>query len=184
MPFTNLAPLTPPLRYTTSRFVIMETTNGVYNRSLYEAITPSSALMWQRVQVRGGGGVPGVISTSPNIDSFCFHAAPPSPLLPSCEQVANLGAGSGEEWVRLFEQHNSGTYNNQWMILDVKRLLLHLNRGSVDDDVPHTFPPVNDAPHTSSGLLWVLEQLPGTTESADVSSVLLEQGYWASYNVP
>ena len=56
MPFTNLAPLTPPLRYTTSRFVIMETTNGVYNRSLYEAITPNSALMWQRAQVRGGGG--------------------------------------------------------------------------------------------------------------------------------
>ena len=29
----------------------------MYNRSLYEAITPSSALMWQRVQVRGGVSV-------------------------------------------------------------------------------------------------------------------------------
>lgn len=34
------------------------------------------------------------------------------------------------------------------------------------------------------GLLWVLEQIPGITQSADVSKQLLEQGFWASYNVP
>ena len=39
-------------RYTTNRFVIMETTNGVYNKTLYDAIKPQSVLMWQRVQVR------------------------------------------------------------------------------------------------------------------------------------
>lgn len=33
-------------------------------------------------------------------------------------------------------------------------------------------------------VLWVLEQLPALTVSADVSKVLLAQGYWASYNVP
>lgn len=35
-----------------------------------------------------------------------------------------------------------------------------------------------------TGLLWVLEQIPGTTESADVSHQLLKNGYWASFNVP
>lgn len=29
----------------------METTNGLYNKSLYDAIVPECALMWQRVQV-------------------------------------------------------------------------------------------------------------------------------------
>jgi hypothetical protein len=35
-----------------------------------------------------------------------------------------------------------------------------------------------------SDVLWVLEQLPGHVEAADVTSVLLGQGYWASFNVP
>ena len=37
---------------------------------------------------------------------------------------------------------------------------------------------------TQEGILWVVEQIPGATESADVSKQLLEQGYWASFNVP
>ncbi|KAG1673709.1 hypothetical protein FOA52_010578 [Chlamydomonas sp. UWO 241] len=112
--------------YTSDRLVIMETTNGVYEPSLYDAIHTRCALMWQRVQ------------------------------------VANLGADSGRAWVDLFSKHNSGTYNNQWMVLDVEALV----KGSTAD------------------VLWVLEQLPGMVESADVTSTLLEDGYWASYNVP
>ncbi|GFR48281.1 hypothetical protein Agub_g10056 [Astrephomene gubernaculifera] len=112
--------------YTTDKFVIMETTNGLYNKSLYDLIQPRCVLMWQRAQ------------------------------------LANFGARSGSEWVDLFGRHNSGTYNNQWMVLDVPRL--HSGR--------------------HSGLLWVLEQVPGAVRSRDVSQVLLRQGYWASYNVP
>ena len=37
---------------------------------------------------------------------------------------------------------------------------------------------------STEGILWVTEQIPGATESADVSKQLLEQGYWASFNVP
>lgn len=47
-------------RYTTDDFVIMETTNSVYNKSLYDLIQPNCALTWQRVQVRGGGWRSGV----------------------------------------------------------------------------------------------------------------------------
>ncbi|EFJ52468.1 hypothetical protein VOLCADRAFT_86598 [Volvox carteri f. nagariensis] len=87
--------------YTTDVFVVMETTNGVYNKELYDLIQPKCVLMWQRVQ--------------------------------------------------------------QWMVLDVQQL---------------------QQPRPRSDVLWVLEQVPGRTVSKDVTEVLMEQGYWASYNVP
>ena len=34
--------------------------------------------------------------------------------------IANRLADSGEEWTDLFGQYNSGTYNNQFMIVDYK----------------------------------------------------------------
>eukprot|EP00197_Chlamydomonas_leiostraca_P012814 CAMPEP_0202861356 /NCGR_PEP_ID=MMETSP1391-20130828/2783_1 /ASSEMBLY_ACC=CAM_ASM_000867 /TAXON_ID=1034604 /ORGANISM="Chlamydomonas leiostraca, Strain SAG 11-49" /LENGTH=764 /DNA_ID=CAMNT_0049540735 /DNA_START=73 /DNA_END=2368 /DNA_ORIENTATION=- len=112
--------------YTTDRFVVMETTNGVYNKRLYDHIPQECALVWQRAL------------------------------------VANLGATGGQEWVSLFAKHNSGTYNNQWMVLDVDAL---------SDGWQHD-------------VLWVLEQLPGYTQQADVTGVLLANGTWPSYNVP
>jgi hypothetical protein len=32
--------------------------------------------------------------------------------------------------------------------------------------------------------LWVLEQLPGMVEMADLSLYLKQNRYWASYNIP
>jgi hypothetical protein len=32
--------------------------------------------------------------------------------------------------------------------------------------------------------LWVLEQMPGMVEMADLSLYLKQNGYWASYNIP
>ena len=32
--------------------------------------------------------------------------------------------------------------------------------------------------------LWVLEQMPGMVQMADMSLYLIENGYWASYNIP
>jgi len=35
------------------------------------------------------------------------------------------------------------------------------------------------------GMLWIVEQIPGTCAAADVTPVLVEQGgYWPSYNIP
>lgn len=78
--------------------------------------------------------------------------------------VANRLATSGRMWTQLFSKYNSGTYNNQWMVVDYTRL------------VPGAA--------SKSGLLFVLEQLPGFVKAEDLTAVLLAQGYWASYNVP
>jgi hypothetical protein len=76
--------------------------------------------------------------------------------------IANSICKNGEEWTFTFSRYNSGTYNNQWMIIDRSKL-----QSSSFKDV-----------------LWIVEQIPGKTVSTDVSSVLLEKKYWASYNVP
>ncbi|XP_046840907.1 putative phospholipase B-like 2 [Xenia sp. Carnegie-2017] len=78
--------------------------------------------------------------------------------------VANRLARNGQEWVSIFSKHNSGTYNNEWMVLDYK-----------------LFTPGQPV---VPGTLWVLEQMPGIVEMADLSVILKENGYWASYNLP
>jgi hypothetical protein len=78
--------------------------------------------------------------------------------------VANRMATNGQEWSNYFGQYNSGTYNNQWQIVDYK-----------------LFTPGQPLkPNT----LWILEQIPGYIQAADETSVLLNQGYWPSYNIP
>ncbi|KAF8794204.1 putative phospholipase B-like 2 [Argiope bruennichi] len=77
--------------------------------------------------------------------------------------IANRLAKNGKQWVTLFSIMNSGTYNNQWMILDYKKF--------------QPGKPLED------GLLWVLEQLPGYVRTDDVTDVLRRQTYWPSYNI-
>lgn len=79
-------------------------------------------------------------------------------------KVANMLATSGATWADTFAKYNSGTYNDQWMIIDTKRF-------------------VKGQGLQSQGLT-VLEQLPGFIHVEDMSEVINRQGYWASYNVP
>ena len=78
--------------------------------------------------------------------------------------VANRLANSGMSWSSIFERHNSGTYNNQWMILDYK---LFTAGQALQPDT-----------------LWILEQIPGTVQMADMTILFEQQGYWPSYNLP
>lgn len=78
--------------------------------------------------------------------------------------LANRLARSGPEWTAWFSQHNSGTYNNMWHVLDYK-----------------LFTPGKPLP--THGLLTVLEQMPGPfVVVTDATSFLRNQSYWASYN--
>ncbi|ETV99103.1 hypothetical protein, variant [Aphanomyces invadans] len=78
-------------------------------------------------------------------------------------KVANALAVDGPTWTTHFSAFNSGTYNNQWMVLDTSRFA----NGTL---LAHG--------------LTLLEQLPGDIVVGDVSAVVNAQGYWASYNIP
>ncbi|KAK8788239.1 hypothetical protein V5799_021987 [Amblyomma americanum] len=77
--------------------------------------------------------------------------------------VATRLARSGREWADIFAAKNSGTYNNQWMILDYK-----------------LFTPGKPVLNNT---LWLLEQMPGITKQKDISDILRKRTYWPSYNV-
>ncbi|XP_060926880.1 putative phospholipase B-like 2 [Limanda limanda] len=79
--------------------------------------------------------------------------------------VANRLAVTGKTWAEIFTKYNSGTYNNQWMIVDYK----YFTPGKTD---------------IKEDLFVVLEQIPGLVVYADKTEELLKKGYWASYNIP
>uniref|UniRef100_A0A674F6C2 Phospholipase B-like n=1 Tax=Salmo trutta TaxID=8032 RepID=A0A674F6C2_SALTR len=79
--------------------------------------------------------------------------------------VANRLAASGKEWAEIFSKRNSGTCNNQWMIVDYR----HFTPGMTE---------------TKEQLFTVLEQLPGLVVHSDKTQELLQKGYWSSYNIP
>eukprot|EP01091_Cochliopodium_minus_P014611 TRINITY_DN4993_c0_g1_i2.p1 TRINITY_DN4993_c0_g1~~TRINITY_DN4993_c0_g1_i2.p1 ORF type:complete len:529 (+),score=128.13 TRINITY_DN4993_c0_g1_i2:1-1587(+) len=79
--------------------------------------------------------------------------------------IANQVASSGFWWVNNFSKFNSGTYNNQWIITDLK-----------------LFEPKNR--QLKAGTLYIAEQIPGYIESADMTNFLQENQHWPSYNIP
>ncbi|XP_041348218.1 putative phospholipase B-like 2 [Gigantopelta aegis] len=79
-------------------------------------------------------------------------------------QVANRLAVTGEQWASTFSNFNSGTYNNEWLIVDYKLFERGMNS-------------------LKPGTLTVLEQIPGLIVFRDTTSVLVQQGYFPSYNV-
>lgn len=78
--------------------------------------------------------------------------------------VANRLSTNGTEWANWFSLYNSGTYNNEWMIVDFNQ-----------------FTPGEPL---RPGLLTVLEQLPGSVVATDRTQVLKTSAYWPSYNLP
>ncbi|KAM9425887.1 phospholipase B-like 1 [Pholidichthys leucotaenia] len=78
-------------------------------------------------------------------------------------RLANSLARSGDEWAHIFTKYNSGTYNSQYMVVDLSRVSLgHSIR---------------------NGALTIVEQIPEKVMHSDQTQVL-RRGYWPSYNVP
>ena len=74
-------------------------------------------------------------------------------------------AHNGSEWTQTFIKHNSGTYNNQYLVLDSNKFERFKK-------------PTTD-------LLWVIEQYPGPHwKRADVTEQLVRDMYFPSINKP
>lgn len=110
-----------------SELIMTQTTNSIFNSTLWDLVTPESLLAWQRVR------------------------------------TANQLSNTGPEWYNIVSKYNSGTYNNQYMILDTK---LFKNNNALSENT-----------------LFVVEQIPCLVAGSDVTKQL-EEGYWPSYNVP
>jgi len=79
--------------------------------------------------------------------------------------VASRLATNGDEWTELELRYQSGTCNNQWMVVDYKLFT------PGKEPVP--------------GTLWVSEAMPGYGRREDVTSHLIAKGgWWPSYNIP
>ncbi|KAF8361451.1 hypothetical protein PRIPAC_88374 [Pristionchus pacificus] len=80
-------------------------------------------------------------------------------------QISTRMASTGDEWAIIFGKHNSGTYNNQWIIVDYNKF---------DSGLIKLLP----------GTLTIIEQMPGALEYADMTSHLDKKSFWSSYNRP
>lgn len=96
------------------------------------------------------------------------HVQPSTINTPMRSMIASLMAGNGREWYEIFSRENSGTQNNQWMIIDAAAWHKYLSRR---DSKP-------------TGVFWVLEQQPGSIVGRDMTEHLLRESFWSSYNVP
>ena len=104
-------------------------------------------------------------TTNPILDLDLFDLLDPKTLM--CwmrTMVANRLTDNGISWTQVFSKHNSGTYNNQFQILDLKLI----------DTTKKTISP---------GALYILEQYPGGCDVEEVTDYL-KKGYWPSYNTP
>jgi len=77
---------------------------------------------------------------------------------------AVLMAHNGSDWCNIFIKHNSGTYNNQYVVVDSNKLTRFSK--------------------PTSDLIWIIEQFPGTYEMGDVTDYLVTNGYFPSVNCP
>jgi hypothetical protein len=117
--------------------------------------------------VKGTNGANlGVIETSIDVynRTYLDYIKPESVLAWVRAVTANEQANTGHEWANKFSEFASGTYIDQWMVIDFNKF----KKGVEPQD----------------GLFTVLEEMPGKIHWEDMTQHLIEKSYWASYNNP
>jgi hypothetical protein len=82
--------------------------------------------------------------------------------------VANLVYDTQQTWTDTYFAYRSGTYNNQWLVVDFNQY--NSSKGDLTQ---------------AKNIIWLVEEFYSLTSAQDVTQTLLiPQGYVASYNVP
>jgi hypothetical protein len=130
---------------------VLQTTNDILDAGLYSLLSPRSVLNWQRVrwgacsplacapQACGGIEVKAFVHYAYLHESYHLSRRVEVILWDGWSRVANAMATTGGEWADAVGICNSGTYNNQYMVVDLK-----------------LFYPGHEL---RDGLLWIVEQV-------------------------
>eukprot|EP00301_Raphidiophrys_heterophryoidea_P026697 c9280_g1_i1.p1 GENE.c9280_g1_i1~~c9280_g1_i1.p1 ORF type:complete len:582 (+),score=118.61 c9280_g1_i1:45-1790(+) len=107
----------------------------------------------------------GMVQTSNEVMNYSayINIQPHSLLAWQRVRVAAVMAHSGSQWFDVFRRNFSGTYANQYMVVDLNMF------------VPNK--------PLQNNLFWVIEEMAGLILGQD-QTVALRRGYWASYNIP
>ena len=163
-------------------FLERETTNEVFNNSLFDKVTTDTVPYWARVTVATRGATTaeewhdtfykynsGELARGFGLGRFStvilVTARRVQSMVTLLVLVVDPGALTEHSAldVNTATSSSPGTYNNQWMTLDYKK-----------------FTPNAELP---AGTFWVSEQIPGHYVSQDQTH-WLQGGHWSSYNVP
>ncbi|XP_005096538.2 phospholipase B-like 1 [Aplysia californica] len=159
-----------------SSWFAYQATNRIYKHYNFNVDDPSTAA--KRVSFSSYGGYleslddfyqmdSGLVmlQTTNNIFNKTLHkyVTPQALLAWQRVRIANMMAHGGKEWAQVIAKYNSGSYNNQYMVLDLKLIT-----------------PKKPLPDNT---LWVAEQIPGLVVAEDTTPIL-RAGYFPSYNIP
>lgn len=111
------------------------------------------------------GGLVIFETTIPNFNKTLYNSVTYESVLNFMRAYyATFNSDSAEEWTKEYIKENSGTYNDQYLVLDTKKFEIGVE-------------PKKD-------LLWMIEQMPGTYRSQDMTQILVNQTFFGSVNVP
>lgn len=129
-----------------SGLMMTQTSNDIFNSSLFDAITPNSLLAWQRVRLAHSLAHSGE-EWAKTFSKYNSGRTPTA--FPAVNSTYMLLL---KLWCLLLLSIVAGTYNNQYMVLDRSKVKL----GSSIDD----------------GALTIVEQIPGYVEYSDQTPAL------------
>ena len=122
---------------------MIQTTNGIFNKTLYDLSTPKALLAWHRVRLANwlaSSGEEWANYVSQYNSGICIHAQKII-IMVNMHGTIHVHVLSVTVNTSVLAHIYSGTYNNQYMVLDMKKVEL---KKAIQD-----------------GALWVVEQIPG-----------------------